>query len=209
MTKFNCWHRTNLSYQTSTPQVFLAHDDPPTLVDWFLDSGASTHLTSDASQMQYMQPYAGNSQVQVGNGTQLPIAHLGQGILPTPAHKLQLSHLLHVSHLTHNFLSVHRLIKDNNFCIIFHSNGFTIKDSRTHQPLLRGTRRHGLYLIELPVAASSASPASYPTSLLTVSTNAFVWHRRLGHPAADVLHVVSSSLSLQKHSFHCDFCAGA
>ncbi|PKU76632.1 Retrovirus-related Pol polyprotein from transposon TNT 1-94 [Dendrobium catenatum] len=51
-----CWHRTNLSYQADTPQAFLAQDETPP-AEWFLDSGASTHLTSDVSQVQSIQPY--------------------------------------------------------------------------------------------------------------------------------------------------------
>ncbi|PKU67864.1 Retrovirus-related Pol polyprotein from transposon TNT 1-94 [Dendrobium catenatum] len=53
----NCWHRGNFSYQANQPQVYIAHDEQPT-VDWFLDSGASSHLTTDVSHLQSPHPYA-------------------------------------------------------------------------------------------------------------------------------------------------------
>ncbi|PKU84201.1 Retrovirus-related Pol polyprotein from transposon TNT 1-94 [Dendrobium catenatum] len=182
----HCWHRTNLEYQPGPTQAFLAHEDPPP-AEWFLDSGASSHLTSDISQVQSVQPYTGNAQVQVGNGNQLPIAHSGQGILPTPARKFQLKHLLHVPHLSHNLISVNRLIHDNKCYIIFDNDGFLIKDSQTHQILHRGTSRQGLYPIDLTSA----------------------WNQRLGHPAASLLHAIDIPVTVSTHKFNCDSCSRA
>ncbi|KAL0916073.1 hypothetical protein M5K25_013555 [Dendrobium thyrsiflorum] len=71
------WHRANISYQPSTPQALPADEDAST-INWFLDSGASNNLKTDAYQLQSSQHYFGNLQVQVGNGHHLPIAHSGQ-----------------------------------------------------------------------------------------------------------------------------------
>ncbi|PKU82537.1 Retrovirus-related Pol polyprotein from transposon TNT 1-94 [Dendrobium catenatum] len=192
----NCWHRGNFSYQANQPQAYIAHDKQPT-ADWFLDSGASSHLTADASQLHSSQPYVGSSNVQVGSGHQLPITHSGQGILPTLTSKLILPHILHVPHLTHNLLSVHRLTHDNPCYVLFHANGFLIKDSTTHQTLLQGSSCQGLYPIKLPISSKQ------------LSTTKRSWHLRLGHPSANTQKLLSTFCSPNTFVSPCDSCIRA
>ncbi|KAI0515759.1 hypothetical protein KFK09_008426 [Dendrobium nobile] len=54
-----CWHRHDTNYQepTSRPALF-SPTEVPRQSEWFLDSGASTHLTSDASQLSTTEPIA-------------------------------------------------------------------------------------------------------------------------------------------------------
>ncbi|XP_020679061.1 uncharacterized protein LOC110097154 [Dendrobium catenatum] len=80
---FQCWYRTDLNYQP-VQQAFLSADAPSS-DDWFLDTGATSHLTSNLQHLQTPQTYTGSSQIQVGNGQLLPIANSGQGLLPTPS----------------------------------------------------------------------------------------------------------------------------
>ncbi|KAI0511993.1 hypothetical protein KFK09_012627 [Dendrobium nobile] len=81
-----CWHRTNLNYIKSNPSAFVADatDRSNNTTDWILDTGATSHITNDPTQMLTAQPYLGSQQVQVGNGQSLPITHSGHGLLPTP-----------------------------------------------------------------------------------------------------------------------------
>ncbi|PKU72184.1 Retrovirus-related Pol polyprotein from transposon TNT 1-94 [Dendrobium catenatum] len=83
---FKCWHRSNLQYQPASSSAFVASSASETN-DWVLDSGATSHLTPDFTQIQNPQQYMGSQQVQIGNGDMLPISHSGQGLLPTP-HRL-------------------------------------------------------------------------------------------------------------------------
>ncbi|PKU81067.1 5'-3' exoribonuclease 2 [Dendrobium catenatum] len=79
---FSCWHRGNMQFVPPTPTpnaaLFVESETTP----WFLDSGATAHLTPDPLPLQ--QPYSGKDQVLVGNGNLLPIHHVGNGLLPTP-----------------------------------------------------------------------------------------------------------------------------
>ncbi|PKU73723.1 hypothetical protein MA16_Dca013304 [Dendrobium catenatum] len=154
----------------------MAQEEEPFTDECFLDSGASTHLTSDTSNMQTIQPYSSSSQVQVGNGTHLPIAHSGQGILPTLSCKLHLPKILHVPHLTHNLQSVHRLLADNSCYLVFDHNGFTLKDSKTHITLLRGPSSRSLYPIKLPVSTANHRSVPSKSALLSVCTTTSMWH---------------------------------
>ncbi|PKU77483.1 Retrovirus-related Pol polyprotein from transposon TNT 1-94 [Dendrobium catenatum] len=202
----HCWYRNDSSYNTP-PQAYVATDSHQN-ADWFLDSGATEHLTANPTQLQNIQPYNGNSQVQVGNGQQLSIAHTGQGLLPTPSRKLQLSNILHVPHLSHNLLSIHKLTNDNSCFVLLDANGFAIKDSRTNKLLLHGPHHHGLYPIKI---SNPSSSDNFNTALLAASTSSATWHQRLGHPSTSTLRLLSPvlSTSISSVSSHCNACSKA
>lgn len=44
---------------------------------WYMDSGASSYMTSDTSQLDSVTPYNANNQVYVGNVHRLSISHIG------------------------------------------------------------------------------------------------------------------------------------
>ncbi|KAL0915061.1 hypothetical protein M5K25_015462 [Dendrobium thyrsiflorum] len=103
-TTLNCWHRCNPQYAPSSrnPRALLAHQQIPSTVEWVLDSKATSHLTSDASNLQQHVPYNCMDSVSIENGSTIPIQNTGQGILPLPdsARKLYLRNLLHISSLS-------------------------------------------------------------------------------------------------------------
>ncbi|PKU79614.1 hypothetical protein MA16_Dca021727 [Dendrobium catenatum] len=53
---------------------------------WFLDSGASTHLTNSLDNLSISTPYHGSDGVTIGDDSSINIANTGAGILPTPSH---------------------------------------------------------------------------------------------------------------------------
>ncbi|PKU64191.1 Retrovirus-related Pol polyprotein from transposon TNT 1-94 [Dendrobium catenatum] len=200
----HCWYRHDTSY-TTLPQAYITTDSAPA-VDWYLDSGATEHLTSTPAHLNNIQHYTGSSQVQVGNGQQLPIANTGQGLLPTPYRKLHLPHVLHFPHLFHNLLSVHKLTNDNSCFVLLDAHGFAIKDSRTNKTLLHGPTQHGLYPIKLP-----QSSASSITALASSTAPSFIWHQRLGHPSSSIQQGLSSLLLFSPSfvNLHCNACSQA
>ncbi|KAI0522396.1 hypothetical protein KFK09_004775 [Dendrobium nobile] len=161
-----CWHRCNPNYAPTTshqPRALLAQASSNVNQEWVLDSGASTHITPDVSNINYPSSYRGSDVVSIANGSSLPIHNTGQGILPIPDtdRKLHLSNLLHVPSLKHNLLSVSKLTADNSIRICFDANGFTIKDMQDHRPLIHGRLRNGLYQLQpSPTAPISALQTS-------------------------------------------------
>jgi hypothetical protein len=71
-----------------------------------MDSGATSHVTSDINNLSSSQPYNGPEAVHIGNGTGLFIAHKGSTIFPTEFKPLLLNNILHVPAITKNLLSV-------------------------------------------------------------------------------------------------------
>ncbi|KAI0508128.1 hypothetical protein KFK09_014262 [Dendrobium nobile] len=196
----NCWHRGNFNYTapTSTSSVALMADPEPS--PWYLDSGASAHLTPDALPIQQPQSYYGRDQVFVGNGHSLPIQNVGNGLLPTPTRKLHLKHLFHVPKLTHRLISISKLTNDNNCSIKFDKSGFCVKDLTTKQPLLHGQCRNGLYPIPFQPSIIAASTTVAPSRSAS-PCSALSWHRRLGHPNQKTMVAISKSFSFTMYFF--------
>ncbi|KAI0511938.1 hypothetical protein KFK09_012572 [Dendrobium nobile] len=158
-----CWHRHDDNYNSEQPNTALFSSPTPTTSnEWFLDSGASSHLTADPNQFSSASTYTGSNQVILGNGQQLPIHNTGKGILPTPQGKLLLSKMHLVPNLAFNLLSVYQLTTDNHCLITFSSNGYEIKDQRTNTLLLTGPCINGLYPCKAASISSTKSPSLAP-----------------------------------------------
>uniref|UniRef100_A0A803NLU9 Retrovirus-related Pol polyprotein from transposon TNT 1-94-like beta-barrel domain-containing protein n=1 Tax=Cannabis sativa TaxID=3483 RepID=A0A803NLU9_CANSA len=91
----------HLSALVATPEML--NDD-----SWYADSGASKHLTADANKLQTKTEYEGKELITIGDGSQLPISHIGTGIFkprvlvsqaasspPTPGVPLTVQEALH------------------------------------------------------------------------------------------------------------------
>ncbi|KAI0523208.1 hypothetical protein KFK09_005602 [Dendrobium nobile] len=126
-----CWHRLNINYVPNTANAsskqntaLVANNDSNSAVDWYIDSGASAHMTNTIDNMDVYNTYKGTDSVTIGDGRSVPIGHTGSGLLPTPTSKLILSRLLHIPNLSYNLLSISNLVKDNPISIIFDETGF-------------------------------------------------------------------------------------
>ncbi|PKU77505.1 5'-3' exoribonuclease 2 [Dendrobium catenatum] len=84
----NCWHRCNLQYVPSTStnsRAYYTQTQPSAnSTEWILDSGATSHLTPDLSNLTNTSSYNGLDSVSVANGSTIPIQHTGNGLLPLP-----------------------------------------------------------------------------------------------------------------------------
>ncbi|PKU81629.1 Retrovirus-related Pol polyprotein from transposon TNT 1-94 [Dendrobium catenatum] len=165
-----CWHRLNTSVNapdttsTTTASRAMVAATESDNHDWYLDSGASAHLTNSADNLSQATSYTGNDNITIGDGRSLSIAHSGNGILPTPYRKLTLNHLFHVPRLSHNLLSVSNLTQDNNVSVNFYPHGFDIKDMTTNKILLSGPSNRGLYPLHSVIKMSPSSTALTATS---------------------------------------------
>ena len=50
---------------------------------WFVDFGATNHITSNLNNLSLHAPYNGGDKVAIGNGKTLPISHVGYNNLYT------------------------------------------------------------------------------------------------------------------------------
>lgn len=65
---------------------------------WYLDSGATNHLTPDVNTLPNPTDYTSHDEVHISNGTGLLIKHVGQSFLPSQhsTRLLKLKQILHV-----------------------------------------------------------------------------------------------------------------
>lgn len=115
---------------------------------WYPDSGASHHVTSDMQNIQNIIPYEGSDQILVGNGQGLPISSSGS-YFQSPLNSnvsLVFHNLLHVPNITKNLVRVRKFTKDNRVFFEFHPDVCFLKSQDSRKVLLRGdVEAEGLY----------------------------------------------------------------
>ena len=62
--------------------------------NFYVDSGATAHITNDPGKMSQVIPYKGHDVIFVGNGKALRISHIGEARLKTKHRDLKLKKLL-------------------------------------------------------------------------------------------------------------------
>jgi histone deacetylase 1/2 len=196
-----CYQRYNHAYnddEHSGNHAATGYTVDPT---WYMDTGATDHITSDLDRLAIREVYNGNERVHVGNGAGLHISHVGHGTLNTTAKPLSLRNILHVPHITKNLLSAHKLAKDNNVFLEIHPYHFVVKELESKRRVLEGRCEAGLY----PIRPSEIK--ANKCAMFSAKTSKEQWHRRLGHPSSQVVH---SILRLNKlpfcNSSHANVC---
>ncbi|XP_020416779.1 uncharacterized protein LOC109948391 [Prunus persica] len=75
---WNCQQLGHVQAKCPYPRAFAGmHVASTSDPNWYLDSGATNHMTHDARTFPSGTPYAASDQVVVGNGDTLPITHSG------------------------------------------------------------------------------------------------------------------------------------
>jgi GAG-pre-integrase domain len=201
----NCWYKADLAnYPELTPPTIQAHLAQPTIQvnsaqpdsissgpDWYLDSGATHHVTNNINNLSFYMPYDGMDSLKIGNSLGMRISHIGSCKLTLANCTLVLSDVLYVPSFTKNLLSLTKLLHDNPIFIEFHENYCVIKERLTLIPLLQIMLlimlHEGLYIISLPISLNAFFGAKVSADL---------WHSRLGHPSSSTTLQV-----LRSHDF--------
>ena len=119
--------------------------------NWYVDSGATNHVTANLQNLSLHQDYKVKCKLIVGNGSQLKISHIGDIFLhsPHPQKPLVLHNIIHIPKITKNLISISQFTKDNDVVIEFFSDCCLIKDKVTTITLLDGALKQGLYKLNL------------------------------------------------------------
>ncbi|BAH91807.1 Os02g0616666 [Oryza sativa Japonica Group] len=107
------------------------------LSSWFLDSGASFHMTPDSTHLSSMSPPDTPLTVQTANGTSLPV--VDRGTLSTSSFRVPT--VSHVPKLTMQLMSAGQ-ITDHGCRIILEADSCCVQDRRTGLLVGTGPRRH-------------------------------------------------------------------
>jgi len=169
---------------TTLPQNFntLSLDDPGSS-GWFMDTGATSHLTADTSSLSSISNKCNISSIYVGDGSTIPVTNMGHSTLPSSHRTLHLHNVLVTPQIIKNLISVRKFVRDNKCSIEFEAFGFSVKDFKTRRVLLRCDSTGDLH----PVTSTKSSHVALLTS------SPVTWHQRLGHPGNEVLQSLISS----------------
>lgn len=140
--------------------------------NWYIDSGASSHITPEAHNLMAKNEYSGQELVHVGNGAGLEINSIGHSFIKTSHSNHVLLHNLWMFPKLPKFSCVSKFCKDNSVFFEFHPDFCCVKSQVTKQILLEGTVKDGLYMFDklnLSHLATSSYLNANTTALSTVS----------------------------------------
>jgi hypothetical protein len=104
--------------------------------NWYIDSGATDHITGELDKLTIHDAYITSDQIHAANGVRMEISHIGTSIIPIPSRNLLLNSVHHVPTANKNLISIHKFTLDNDMFIKFHLFYFLIKDQKTRKVLL-------------------------------------------------------------------------
>ena len=129
-----------------------------------MDSGATAHMTAHPGNLTSATPVHTPTRITVGNGSSLPITHVGHMSFPSTSTPVHMSNVLVSPDLVTNLVSVRRLARENPITVEFDDIGFSVKDARTWMVLHRCDSPDELYRCIPP--AAPPPPVVPPPSLL-------------------------------------------
>ncbi|KAF5442060.1 hypothetical protein F2P56_037245 [Juglans regia] len=114
---------------------------------WLIDSAASHNITGDLAKLSIHSEYDGTDEVVIGDGSGLPVSHIGSLVFHTPTRTFHLNDTLCVPNIKKNLISVHNFTTHNNVFVEFHPLFFLVKDQTTGTVLLKGACENGVYTL--------------------------------------------------------------
>ncbi|XP_021762638.1 uncharacterized protein LOC110727382 [Chenopodium quinoa] len=134
---------------------------------WYMDTGATSHMTSSNSNFSsYFNLSNNSSGTIVGNGHSIPVHGYGHTCLPSSNLPLSLNNVLHAPKIIKNVISVRKFTTENSVSVEFDPFGFFEKDFQMGMPIMRCNSRGDLYPLTSSIntqACSSALAAIYPS----------------------------------------------
>ncbi|GBP42186.1 Retrovirus-related Pol polyprotein from transposon TNT 1-94 [Eumeta japonica] len=154
--------------------------------DWYVDSGASAHLTSNENWIKNVSTEYSIKEIVVANEEKLSVKCSGDVQIATVTddseYDVIVKGVLCVPKLTTNLLSVSQLVKNGNR-VVFTTNGCNIYN-RNEQLVAVASLTNGVYKLR-------TSESTLATMFISVDT----WHRRLGHVNSMYLNKMPDAVS--------------
>ena len=160
-----------------------------------MDTGATAHMFAHPSNLASFTPVSTDRRIIVGDGSTLPITHVGHTSFPSTSTPLSMSNILVSPHLIKNLISVRYFTRENPVTVEFDEFGFSVKDARTRMVLHRCDNLDELYTVH-SLSTSTTAPVA-------LSAGVDIWHARLGHPNPVTLrHISFSCHKIKDHTCH-------
>lgn len=176
--------------------------------DWYLDSGASMHMTRNFDLFQKSSRC--NEQVRIADGNILRAEAIGDIEIyskPDDSGPLVFKDVLYLKDIATNLLSISKIVKKDKR-VIFDKNGCRVLDEN-NKVVATATEVNGMYKLDAEKCSSSPKAENPEKSCLLSKSadNVDLWHRRMGHLNAKSLRDLqdlSTGMSLKGNTI--DMC---
>ena len=159
--------------------------------EWYIDSGASVHLTNDKTWLtSASKPPSSTQEIIVANKNRLNVDAVGEVNLDvctggTPD-KINVKEVMFVPDLTTNLLSVSK-ITNKGHKVYFESSKCSIYD-KSNALIASATLKNGMYKLDRP------KNKVHGANSVSVADNIHLWHSRLGHPSTDSMNRIKNGV---------------
>ena len=144
---------------------------------WYLNSGATHHVSEDPSLFSSIHPISG-SQIRSAGGQSHNVTGVGEIDIQVLSGEIKtVSSVLYTPGITKNLLSVGSLT-DQQKTIVFKATGCFVIDDATSQIEILAHRENGKGLYRLQPNYLKQGPE---VNTLHLRSQAVLWHKRLGH----------------------------
>lgn len=167
-------------------------------VQWILDSGASHHMTPLFSILKEAKRLDNPFYITVPTGNTVLVEKMGNIQIDEC---IELKNLRHVPEFNCNLISIHKLTRDSDCIVTYHSNWCEIQDRTLKRTIGSGDMRDGVYVFE-----GISRGVSHAVTHKDITT---LWHSRMGHPCFQALQSLSKFLQCSFNSnkvYCCDIC---
>ncbi|XP_062529210.1 uncharacterized protein LOC105841774 isoform X4 [Bombyx mori] len=163
----------NKGESTSFVAAFSATVSKNVSNEWYIDSGASMHMTS---RIDWMYNVTESSVKNITVANREPLAVNGVGcvnIQLSQENKIQVKNVLFVPGLATNLLSVGAIVK-NGYKVTFNDKGCEVGNSKG-EVICSAKLKNSLYVLE------TCKEVAHLVSRNKNSNNTYLWHLRMGH----------------------------
>lgn len=113
---------------------------------WYIDSGASSHMTPNGDMLVRKQ----ESEIEhiiAANSEKIPVKCVGSTTIKTADTPIAINKVLHVPGLAANLLSVSKMVENGNSVLLFNKEGCTIRNSE-NEMLVNVKQTGGIYRLD-------------------------------------------------------------
>ncbi|MCO5603674.1 hypothetical protein L7F22_057825 [Adiantum nelumboides] len=154
--------------------TYMAHLQEEVEDGWYVDSGASNHMTYHHDWFTSVQPFEGEGSVLTGDDSHHAIQGKGTiTIQMSQGEEKDLSNVLLVPGITKNLISVDQIV-EKGYEVKFNKDGCYVKNDKG-KVVAHGEKNGRLFKLKMN-ATHNANFSSH-----SFSSSLILWHKRLGH----------------------------
>ena len=162
---------------------------------WYIDSGASSHMSNDKSMFSALNTNHSHPDVDVGDGKSVKVCGIGRirgtTVVNGKQEKIELQKVLYIPTLMCNLISVSQT-NHAGFTVVFDTDNKNrghcqVINKKTNDSVLTALELESNGLFEAILNVNENHPVNNEQSLLSTSQRQKLWHGRLGHVSEGIM----------------------